>query len=350
MENLSSNGKHTYAEIMSQGDTWRKTIEDSSRQLDTIKDWLAFPHEEIIFAGCGSTHYLSLSAAKTWTYLMGESARGIPSSEIWYYPSVTFSKLKPSLVAISRSGETTETINALRVFRDRYQEEGLVIGCYPESTMARSSQFPLMAPNAQETSIAQTRSFSSMYILSQLLAATAAKNAEFLKELAQLPDIFGRVIFKNEELVKRIGVDSKYQHFVFLGSGVNFGLASEAMLKMKEMSTSNSEVFSFMEFRHGPMSVISDQSLVIGFVSDTRKKDELQVLQEMKKLGAHTLALVEDATAVNADYIIELESGISEVARGAMYLPLLQLLGFYHSISKGLNPDKPTNLSSVVYL
>lgn len=346
----SSIGMYTYAEIVSQGDIWKKTIKDSSKQLDSISDWFNLPHEEVMFIGCGSTHYLALSAAKTWTYLTRESARGLPSSEIWYYPSSTFSKLKPSLVAISRSGETTETINALSVFRDRYHEEGLVIGCYPESTMTRSSKFSLLAPHAQETSVAQTRSFSSMYILSQLLAATAARNTKFVKELEQLPDIFGRILTKNEELVKSIGSDPKYQHFVFLGSGVNYGLASETMLKMKEMSTSVSEVFSFMEFRHGPMSVISDRSLVIGFISNARKTEELKVLTEMKKLGATTLALVEDAEDTSADFIIELNSSISDMARGAAYLPLLQLLGYYHSISKGLNPDNPTNLSSVVYL
>lgn len=346
----STAGVFTYEEIMSQGEIWKKTITSSAVQVESIREWISYPREEVIFAGCGSTYYLSLSAAKTWTILTGESARGVPSSEIWYYPYATFSKLKPSLVAVSRSGETTETINSFKVFREKYNEEGLVISCYPNSVMAQSSKLTLLAPDAHETSIAQTRSFSSMYILSQILAATVANNDGFIRELTRLPDVFSRIIPKNEDLVKEIGCDLKYQHIVFLGSGVFYGLACETMLKMKEMSTSISEVFNFMEIRHGPMSVISDKSLVIGLISDTRKKEELKVLTDMKALGATTLALVEDATDVNADFTIELQSGISEVARGAAYLPLLQLMGYYHSIQKGLNPDKPTSLNTVVYL
>jgi glutamine---fructose-6-phosphate transaminase (isomerizing) len=348
MDNL--NGSYTYNEIMSQGEIWKKVLEKSSSQLSHIEEWIRKPHDEVIFIGCGSTHYLSLSAAKVWTSLTNEPARGIPSSEIWYYPLSTFSRQKPLLVAISRSGETTETLKAIDVYKAKYKEESLVICCYPESSMVNSAKLKMLATDAFETSIAQTRSFSSMYILSQVLGGHASKNDKFILELTELPSLFLKTVKNYEPLIKEIGSDPLYQHFVFLGSGVNFGLASETMLKMKEMSTSVSEVFNFMEYRHGPMSMITKQSLVIGFISDARKNEELQVLRDMKSLGATTLALVENSSGVDADHIIELNSNISDVARGAIYLPFLQLLGFYHSISRGLNPDKPTNLSSVVYL
>lgn len=346
----ATTGFFTYNEIQSQGEVWKKTIESAPDQLKKLAEWLDKPCDEVIFTGCGSTHYLSLAASKTWTFLTGYSARGIPGSEIWYYPDYTFTGLKPKLVAISRSGETTETINALEVFKQKTGQDGLIIGCYPESSMVRSSSFTLLAKDAQETSVAQTRSFSNMYLLAQLLAATTAENNGFINELLRLPGVFPALVEKNEELVKSIGFNPKHKHFVFLGSGVNYGLASETMLKMKEMSTSVSEVFSFMEFRHGPMSVITEESLVIGFISDTRKREELKVLADMKDLGATTMALIEDEKDSDADITIALQSGVSEVARGVLYLPLLQLLGYYHAISKGLDPDKPTNLSSVVYL
>jgi len=346
----SSNGRFTYTEIMSQGNTWKNTIASSKNQLELLSDWVNQPRDEVIFIGCGSTYFLSLSAARTWTYLTGQSARGIPSSEIWYYPTYNFSRLLPGLVAISRSGETTETVHALSVFKEKYHQESVIIGCYPESSMLREAKYGLVAADAHETSVAQTRSFSSMYLLAQSLAGVAANNQDFLDELMDLPQIITRLISQNEKLVKEIGSNLQHQHFVFLGSGVNYGLASEIMLKMKEMSVSVSEVFSFMEFRHGPMSMITDRSLVIGFISDLRKNEEMKVLSDMKKLGATTLAVIEDERDSIADYTIELKSGISEIARGAAYLPLLQLMSYYHAINKGLNPDKPTNLDSVVYL
>ena len=76
------------------------------------------------------------------------------------------------------------------------------------------------------------------------------------------------------------------------------------------------------------MSMITDQSLVVGLISDSKKAEEIKVLQEMKALGATTLAVVNEAIDVKADYVIELETTISDAARSALYLPLIQLMGF----------------------
>ena len=208
----------------------------------------------------------------------------------------------------------------------------------------------MLAPEAQEASVAQTRSFSSMYILAEMLAGYTAKNKAFIEDLYKLPRLFSGIMGKFEPLIKGIAEDPKYEHFVFLGSGINYGLANEVMLKMKEMSTSVSEAYHFMEFRHGPMSMITDRSLVIGLVSDLRKSEESRVLRDMHALGASTMALVNHKTDLSADYIFEFDAPISDAVRSVLSLPLLQLLGYYHSLSKGLNPDQPTNLQSVVLL
>ena len=343
-------GQFTYAEIMSQGKVWDETLQKVSSQIAAVDSWLAQPHDEVIFTGGGSTYYLSLTAAKHFTALTGKLSRGIPSSEAWYYPASTFATCPSLMVAVSRSGETTETVHAIEEYQKKFSRKPMVIGCYPDSTMAREATFTLLAPDAQEESIAQTRSFSSMFILSQILAARAARNQAYLDALNRLPEQFEKIVKDYEPLARNIADDMNLEHFVFLGSGLNFGLASEVMLKMKEMSTSVSEVFHFMEFRHGPMSMITDRSLVIGLMSDSRKQEENRVLHDMKKLGATTLALAENGDGVEADYIVELRSGIEERARGALFLPILQLVGFYHSLAKGLNPDQPTNLEAVIHL
>ncbi len=346
----STPGMHTYAEIQSQGEVWQKVLESAEDQIKAVEGWQKQEHDEVIFTGCGSTHYLALSAAKIWTALTGESARGLPASEIWLYGDSCFSRMKPLLAAVSRSGETTETLKAIEAYQARYTDDPLVISCYPASSMAKAAGTKLLAPQAGETSVAQTRSFSSMYLLAQLLAGYTANDAGFVGTLGKIPGLFAPVIGRYETLIQQIAYEPKYQHFVFLGSGIFFGLASEVMLKMKEMSTSLSEAFHFMEFRHGPMSVINDRSLVIGLVSDTRQAEELKVLQDMQALGASTMALVNNASGVRADHVIEMDAPISEIARSILDLPVLQLLAYHHSLSKGLNPDQPTNLTSVVYL
>lgn len=343
-------GIHTYEEIKSQGEVWQKVIDKAANQLKSVENWVNKKHDEVVFIGCGSTYYLSISAAKIWTTLTNEASRGVPSSELWYYWDSNFSRHKPLLVAVSRSGETTETIKAIEQYKKKYRDDVLIISCYPDSIMAKNATMKLLSTDAQEISIAQTRSFSSMYILTQMLAGYAARNNAYLDELKQLPLVFNTTVNKFEPMIKDLASHPKFNHFVFLGSGINYGIASEIMLKMKEMSISVSEAYHFMEFRHGPMSMITDRSLVVGLLSESRKTEESKVLQDMKTLGATTLALVNQRDDINADHMIDFDSPISESALNTMYLPLLQLLGYYHSMSKGLNPDQPTNLSSVVYL
>ena len=117
---------------------------------------------------------------------------------------------------------------------------------------------------------------------------------------------------------------------------------------MKEMSLSISEASHFMEFRHGPKSMITPNTLIVGLLSDAVSHEELKVLSEMRSLGATIVALAETAEGIDADHIVELRSGVGELARSPLMLPVLQLMAYYRSMSKGLDPDRPKNLEAVV--
>jgi len=121
---------------------------------------------------------------------------------------------------------------------------------------------------------------------------------------------------------------------------------------MKEMSLSVSEAFHFMEFRHGPMSMVNSKTLVVGLLSDSASSYELAVLKEMQALGAQTLLLTDKVTTevLPADYLVCFESGLPESSRAALYMPVLQLLAYYRALHNGQNPDVPTNLNAVVVL
>ena len=141
------------------------------------------------------------------------------------------------------------------------------------------------------------------------------------------------------------------QRFFFLGSGPNYGLACETMLKMKEMSLSYSEAYHFMEFRHGPKSMVDRSSLVVGLVSEEAREQEIAVLKEMQELGATILALADYEFGLEEfDHIVAFKSGTSDWARGVLYLPLLQLLAYHRAMAKGLDPDHPAHLDAVVKL
>ena len=343
-------GHHTYKEIVGQGEAWAASLAVAAAHAPELTKALDPSRGDTLFIGCGSTYYLSQSAAAIWRAWTGCRAVGLPSSEVWLFPDLALARPAPALlVAVSRSGETTETLRAVETYGNRTEGDWLSVGCYPQSSLGRLAPLSLMTVKAEEESVAQTRSFTSMLVLTQALAGLAGGWRD-LERLAGLPDVVNALIPACEALARRLGENEAIGRFVFLGAGANYGLANEAMLKMKEMSLSPSEAFHFMEFRHGPKSVVGPDMLVVGLVGDAAREQEGAVLGEMRDLGAKVLTIAERVEGLPADYAVELASGMDAVARAPLYLPILQLLAYYRSMAKGLDPDRPTNLDAVVRL
>jgi glutamine---fructose-6-phosphate transaminase (isomerizing) len=340
----------TYQEILSQPEVWQATLTALNARRDEIRTWFNLPVDDVIFTGCGSTYYLSLHNAVVWQALTGTNARGIPASEIWLFPGIHLTKARYLLVAVSRSASTTETLLAVKTFKEKIKRDPIVISCYPDRALSRSANLLLVAEQAAEVSVAQTRSFTSMSISASYLAGVAAGRKDFIAELNSLPAALKRVFEENIGAVEVAGKDMHSTNFIFLGSGANYGIACEAMIKMKEISLSHSEAFHFMELRHGPKSVVGSDTMVVGFVGDTARQEEAKVLAEMESLGAKILTLGEAVGDLPGTIKIDLESGIGELARGVLALPVVQLLACFRAEEKGLDPDSPKNLTQFVQL
>ena len=168
--------------------------------------------------------------------------------------------------------------------------------------------------------------------------------------MSKLPEVGNWLMDNYESYAKELGENLDLDRFYFLGSGIRYGLACEVNLKMKEMTLTHSEPFHFLEFRHGPMSMVNENTVVVGMLSDANRVHEAKVLAEMKMLGATVAALGKSPSGMISDADVEFESGIPESVRGVLYLPVLQLMAFYRSVAKGLNPDRPNNLTAVVKL
>ena len=346
-------GKHTWQEITSQSQIWEKTLHHFEKQRQTVENFPnQTPFERLLVIGCGSTHYLAQSAATTLTRYAGIPALACPSSELWLYAD-HMPVEETGLLAISRSGTTTETLRAVNRFQKTAGGPVIAITCSLSSTLAQQADLVISAPHAQEVSVAQTRSFTSMLLLSQALTAVLGEDHHMLQHLHHLPEALARMLDRAGDLPRQLGEDLQIERLFFLGGGPLYGLANEAMLKTKEMSLSFAEAYHPMEFRHGPMSMVNEQTLVVGFVSDTGETNEIRLLHDMAQLGARTLALIQDASAFvswHPDHVIELQSGLNEWQRGALYLPVVQCLAYHRAIAKGLDPDKPHNLSAVIEL
>jgi glucosamine--fructose-6-phosphate aminotransferase (isomerizing) len=330
----------TYREIKSQTKAWQNALE--------VANAYSLPqaagYEEVIFTGCGSTYYLSLAAASLYQELTGRAARAIPAGELLLNPqTVVRENASHLLVAISRSGTTTETTRVAEKFKAEGRGKVIGITCY-DSALVDLSDGCIVIPEGQEESVAQTRSFASMYVAATAFCARMAGREDLLEGMKNLPEIGNRLIENYESFAKQMGENLDVDRFYFLGSGIRHGLACEVNLKMKEMTLTHSEPFHFLEFRHGPMSMVNEKAVVVGLLSESSRSHEKAVLNEMQTLSGKTIALAE------SDADISFESQIPESARGVLYLPVLQLMAFYRSLAKGLNPDRPKNLTAVVQL
>ena len=346
---MTVRGQYTIEEILSQPDVWEAVLGSfGDYQAEVEKQWMKLRPSQILFIGCGSTYYLSQIAASLFMDLTGIRSSASPSSELLLNPSIALDDAHHTLlVAISRSGTTTETLQAVKRFRSLGGQAVWGIGCYADSELMLTSDFRLVAEAAHEQSVAQTRSFSSMLLLVKAFAATVAELG--LDYLNLLPDQLRKMFDMTSELSSALGQRLDLERMFFLGSGFQYGVANEAMLKMKEMSLTNSEGYHFLEFRHGPMSMANEKALVIGLVDHNAHQHEERVMREMRQFGALTWG-INSSEGDCCHYQIAFNADRPAWTLPALYLPPLQLLAYNRAMAKGLNPDNPRNLSAVVSL
>lgn len=344
-------GEFTLAEILSQPEAWQAGLSvtrDSAASFSAIFQREAY--DQVLITGCGSTYYISIAAAALLTQLTGRPARALPASEIWFHPDLAYAGCpRTLLVAISRSGETSETLHACQAFLESGRGPLVTITCYPDCALSTMGELNLVLPSGMEDSVAQTRSFSTMYLAwTALVAGTVGPTAQ----LDRLPAAARRLLDRYAPLAETLGADPSIDRFYFLGSGIRYGLACELSLKMKEMSLSHSEPFHFMEFRHGPKSMITPGTLIVGLRSESDRAHETAVLEEMAAMGARLLVIdeVEFASPAAGVHSVAMGSGVDEALRGALYLPVAQLMACRHALAKGVNPDAPANLTAVIRL
>jgi len=345
-------GAHTIAEILSEPATWAACLQrmEKTGELKRLNEELSRTIEWV-FIGCGSSFYLAQAAATSWAILTGEKARAIPASEILLFPQTFVLPCQP--VVISRSGHTSEAVEAAEYLEKTLKIPTLAITCGTDTPIQKVATHCIVLPEADEKSTVMTRSFTSMLLVLQSLAAIRGKRRDFLDKITKLPEQMASRLSGIHETVKSLTKAHTFADYVFLGQGPFFGIAQESMLKVKEMSCSYAQSFHTLEFRHGPKAIVSPETLITFILSESGLNAEAAVLEEIKALGGKTFAICNVASAAvrrASDYLVELSLEAPEAARPAASVIPGQLLGFYTGLKKGLNPDEPRNLSRVVML
>jgi glutamine---fructose-6-phosphate transaminase (isomerizing) len=351
----SPNGSYTLIEILNQPLCWKSIFKDFEKtgelrniaqQFSDVQEW--------IFIGCGSSYYVAQSAAATMTMLTGLRAQAIPASELLLFPDLVLAARQKFLpVLISRSGRTSEVLRVAEFLRER-RIPTLGISCAPGQALEKLVTRAIVLPAADEQSTVMTRSFSSMLMTLQALAATIAGQDDFVRaQGTAVPKAAETLLATLPQRVNKFVSDHEFDDYVALGQGPLYGIACETALKLTEMSVSYGQSFHALEFRHGPKSIVSERTLIVCLLSETGYAAELEVLEEVKRLGGVTLVVAnnaDDRARKSADLLVELNAEAPEAARLPLYVLSGQLMGLYTGLEKGLDPDNPRNLSRVVVL
>ena len=351
---LATAGSYSLAEILSQPSCWTDSLRDLEaggkireigKQFGDRREWL--------FTGCGSSYYVAVTAAASWTAITGTRARAVPASELLLFPDLILAGTGDLVVVlISRSGNTSEVLRVAHFLRQK-KIPMVGISCARKQQLEELATASLLLPAADEQSTVMTRSFTSMLLALEYLAAGLAGRTEITRALSSLPEQAEKWIEELPARLRGFVGQHRFADYVCLGQGPYYGLACESSLKLSEMSCSYTESFHTLEFRHGPKSIVARETLITFLLSEANYGAERDVLEEVKGLGGTTLAIASKAderARAASDLVIELDSNLPEYARLAPFVFAGQLLGFYTALQKGLDPDRPRHLSRVVTL
>ena len=343
----------TLEEILSQPEIWsgiRKEIVNIKEDLRHI--FLDHDYRKTIFTGCGSSYYLAIAAGRIFSYLTGKNSFALPASELLLYPEIYLRRDKEYLlISISRSGESTETVDVFTRVRENYRAKVLGVSCYEGSTLVKNSDLALVVSQAKEESVVMTSSFTSMLIALGLTSSIVADKIKYYEEFQKLPELARIVISRHQSYCKEIIEDSECEKFIYLGSGPFYGLACEGALKMKEMANLSCEVYHVLEYIHGPKSTADERTMVCLLLPGKIGRYLRKFLEELSSLGVQILVECDKVPSEikgKIRYTLEMNSGLSDYTRGLLYMIPMHLIAFYNTLRRGLNPDRPRNLTQVV--
>ena len=313
--------------------------------------------DQICIVACGSAYHVGVAAQYVIEDLAQIPVRTELASEFRYRkPLLTKNEL---VIIVSQSGETADSLAALRLAKEKgIKTLGIVnvVG----SSIAREADSVFYTLAGPEIAVATTKAYSTQLIAAYCLAIQfakvcgvmdEAKYTELINELTQLPEKIQKIIEDKERIQWFAAKQVNAKDIFFIGRGLDYAVSLEGSLKMKEISYIHSEAYAAGELKHGTISLIEDGTLVIGVLtqSDLYEKTVSNMV-ECKSRGAYLMGLttygnynIEDTAA----FTVYIPKTDEHFMTSLAVIPL-QLMGYYVSIAKGLDVDKPRNLAKSV--
>ncbi|MGF6938951.1 glucosamine--fructose-6-phosphate aminotransferase (isomerizing) [Paraburkholderia sp. UCT70] len=314
--------------------------------------------DSLLILACGTSYYSGLTA-KYWL----ESLAKIPSqveiaSEYRYRESVP--NPKSLVVVISQSGETADTLAALKHAQELGHKHTLAICNVGTSAMVRQTELSFLTHAGREIGVASTKAFTTQLVALFTLAATLAKlrgrlndeqEASYLKQLRHLPAALNSVLALEPQIIAWSEEFSRKEHALFLGRGMHYPIALEGALKLKEISYIHAEAYPAGELKHGPLALVTEAMPVVTVAPNDALLEKLKSnIQEVRARGGELYVFADaDTKIVNGEglHVIRMPEHYGLLSPILHVVPL-QLLAYHTACARGTDVDKPRNLAKSV--
>ncbi|ASL44238.1 Glutamine--fructose-6-phosphate aminotransferase [isomerizing] [Burkholderia sp. AD24] len=314
--------------------------------------------DSLLILACGTSYYSGLTA-KYWL----ESIAKIPTqveiaSEYRYRESVP--NPKALVVVISQSGETADTLAALKHAQSLGHKHTLAICNVGTSAMVRQTELSFLTHAGREIGVASTKAFTTQLVALFVLAATLAKlrgrvsdaqEAEYLKQLRHLPAALNSVLALEPQIIAWSEEFSRKEHALFLGRGLHYPIALEGALKLKEISYIHAEAYPAGELKHGPLALVTEAMPVVTVAPNDALLEKLKSnIQEVRARGGQLYVFADADTKIVNDeglHVIRMPEHYGLLSPILHVVPL-QLLAYHTACARGTDVDKPRNLAKSV--
>ena len=340
-------------------DTINSVVKDGKIDLsevgldeDTIRNV-----SQIYIVACGSAYHVGMAAQYVFEDLARIPVRVELASEFRYRNPIL--DKNGLAIIVSQSGETADSLAALRECKARGIRTLAIVNVIG-SSIAREADNVFYTLAGPEISVATTKAYSTQLIAAYVLALQFAKIRSeiteeqcdaYVKELKTLPEKIKRILEDKERLQWFASKQANAKDIFFIGRGIDYAISLEGSLKMKEISYIHSEAYAAGELKHGTISLIEDGTLVIGVRTQPKLYEKtISNMVECKSRGAYLMGLTTFGnynTEDTADFTVYIPKTDPHFATSLAVIPL-QLLGYYVSVNKGLDVDKPRNLAKSV--
>jgi len=307
---------------------------------------------------CGTSYHAAL-VAKHWL----ERLAGIPchaeiASEFRYRRHAV--QKDTLLICISQSGETADTLSALREIKKEDYYVGTIAVCnVPESSLARECDSTLITHAGPEIGVASTKAFTTQLAALMLLVIVLGKRFEITSDLENslcmqlktLPEKIKSTLALDQKIAELAKIFFNKEHALFLGRGSHFPIAREGALKLKEISYIHAEAYPAGELKHGPLAIVDENMPVVAVAPNNVILEKLKSnLEEVKARGGKLYIFADKKAGFKSDEIsqvFEIDAPMNPVSPILFTIPL-QLLAYHCAIIKGTNVDMPRNLAKSV--